>query len=170
MSVDLIEAFLKKEGRPLNLNDIHSKGFKDIPKNSLKNSLDVLVKKNKIISKQNIYCYNFKNQKVNHDVQEVNLRIKKYTKKVKEKEEEIKNLREVLNNNNEEIPMPVLEKEHTALAERNKELEIKVDALKKRNETTVVSISMFLNIFLLKHLPILTATESIGFTCYENEI
>ena len=63
-----------------------------------------------------------------------------------EKEEEIKKLREVLNNNNEEIPIPVLEKEHTALTERNKELEIKVDALKKRNETTVVSISIFLKL------------------------
>lgn len=66
MSPDLIEAFLMKEGRPWHLNDIHSKGFKDIPKNSLKNSLDMLVKKNKITSKQNIYCYNFKNHKVNH--------------------------------------------------------------------------------------------------------
>lgn len=66
MSLELIEAFLKKEGRPWNLNDIHSKGFKDIPKNTLKNSLDILVKKNKITSKQNIFCYNFKNLKVNH--------------------------------------------------------------------------------------------------------
>lgn len=90
---------------------------------------------------------------------------------MKEKEEEIKHLEEVLNNN-EEIPIPVLEKEHTALTERVKELEIKVDGLKKRNETTIVSISsIFLNIFLFEHhLLILTATETIGVTCYENEI
>ncbi|XP_070491038.1 uncharacterized protein [Chironomus tepperi] len=137
MNLDLIEAFLKEEGRPWSLNDIHSKGFKDIPKNDLKNSLDILVKKNKIRSKQNVYCYNFKNHKVSHDVREIKLRINKYSKKVKEKEEEIKNLEEVLNNNNEEIPIPVLEKEHTALTERTKELEIKVDALKNRNETTI---------------------------------
>lgn len=64
---------------------------------------------------------------------------------MKEKEEEIKNLEEVLNNN-EEIPITVLEKEHTALTERAKELEIRVDGLKKRNETTIVSISSIFSI------------------------
>jgi len=88
---------------------------------------------------------------------------------VKEKEEEIKNLEEVLNsNNNEEIPIAVLEKEHTALSERAKELEIKVDALKKK-QIPMVSNSM-LNIFLFKHLLILIASKTIGFTCHENEI
>lgn len=88
---------------------------------------------------------------------------------MKEKEEEIKNLEEVLNvNNNEEIPIAVLEKEHTALSERAKELEIKVNALKKK-QTPIVSISI-LNIFLFKHLLILTASKAIGFTCHENEI
>lgn len=64
---------------------------------------------------------------------------------MKEKEEEIKNLEKVLNNN-EEIPITVLEKEHTALTERAKELEIRVDGLKKRNETTIVSISSIFSI------------------------
>lgn len=66
MNPEVVEAFLKKERRPWNLNDIHSKGFKDVPKNILKITLDLLVKKNKIKFKQNIYCYNFKNFKVNH--------------------------------------------------------------------------------------------------------
>lgn len=66
MNPELIEAFLRKEGRPWHLNDIHSKGFKDVSKIILKNTLDILVKKNKINCKQNIYCYNFKNVEVNH--------------------------------------------------------------------------------------------------------
>lgn len=71
---------------------------------------------------------------------------------MKEKENEINQLENVLSNNNQEIAVPVLENEYITLKERVDELEIKVDALKKRNETTVSICFYIISIDLIIHI------------------